>query len=113
MNLFCISEQNKKSSSSDLLLKVQVSLGGDVRGASDQTASDEAVVDRYDEEGHDVEDEEWGGGVDLRVELPRVRVRGAGHKRLIGVAGGEGVQVGEDGFGHSQSHREQPDHPCA
>lgn len=111
MNLFCISEQNKKSSGSDLLLKVQVSL--DVRGASDQTASDEAVVDRYDEEGHDVEDEEWGGGVDLRVELPRVRVRGAGHKRLIGVAGGEGVQVGEDGFRHSQSHREQPDHPCA
>lgn len=31
--------------------------------------------------------------MDFGVQLPSMRVRGAGHKRLIGVDGGEGVQV--------------------
>lgn len=83
----------------------------DVHRAPDQTASDEAVVDRYDEERDDVEDEEGGGGVDFRVQLPGVGVGRTGHKCLIGVAGGEGVQVGEDGFRNRQSHGEQPDRP--
>lgn len=88
-----------------------MSLGRDVHRAPDQTASDEAVVDRYDEEWDDVEDEEGGSGVDLWMQLPCLGVRGAGDKRLICVAGGEGVQVGEDGFRDGQSHREQPDRP--
>lgn len=88
-----------------------MSLGGDVRRASDQAAGDEAVVDGYDEERHHVEDEEGGGGVDFGVQLPGVRVGRTGHERLIGVAGGERVQVREDGFRNRQSHREQPDRP--
>lgn len=88
-----------------------MSFSRDVRRASDQTAGDEAVVDGYDEERDDVEDEEGGGGVDFRVQLPGVRVGGTGHKCLIGVAGGEGVQVREDGFRNRQSHREKPDRP--
>ena len=93
----------------DLFLEVQLSLSRDVHGAPDQTASNEAVVDRYDEERDGIEDEEGGGGVDLRVQLPGVGVGRAGHERLVGVAGGEGVQVGEHGLGDRQSHGEQPD----
>lgn len=96
---------------SDLFLEVPVSFSGDVHRAPHQTACNEAVVHRYDEERDDVEDEEGGGGVDFRVQLPSVGVRGAGHKCLIGVAGGEGVQVREDGLRNRQSHREQPDRP--
>lgn len=88
-----------------------MSFSRDVHGAPDQAASDEAVVDGYDEEGDDVEDEEEGGGVDFGVQLPGVRVRGAGDKGLVAEAGGEGVQVGEDGLGDGQGHREQPDGP--
>ena len=87
-----------------------MSFSRDIHRASEQAASDEAVVDRYDEEWDDVEDEEGGGGVDLRVQLPSVRVGRTGHERLIGVAGGEGVQVREDSFRNRQSHREQPNH---
>lgn len=101
----------QKTRHSDLSLEVQVSLSRDVHGAPDQTVSDEAVVHGYDEEWDDVEDEEGGGGVDFRVQLPGVGVGRAGDKRLVGVAGGEGVQVREDGFGNGQSHREQPDGP--
>lgn len=61
--------------------------------APDEPLCNEAVVDRDDEEGDDVEDEEGGGGMDLGVQFPSVWVGGAGHKRLISVAGGEGVQV--------------------
>lgn len=86
-----------------------MSFSRDVHRAPDQTASDEEVIDRYDQERDDVEDEEGGGGVDFGVHLPGVGVRRTGHKRLIAVAGGEGVQVGEDGLGNGQSHREQPD----
>lgn len=86
-----------------------MSLRGEVHRAPDQAASDEAVVDRYDEERDDVEDEEGGGGVDLRVQLPGMRVGRTGHKCLVGVARGEGVQVREDSFRNRQSHREQPD----
>lgn len=102
-----------RSPHSDLSLKVQMSLRRDVHGAPEQSAGDEAVVDRYDEERHDVEDEEGGGGVDLRVQPPGVGVRGAGHEGLVAVAGGEGVQVGEDGLRNGQSHREGPDGPCS
>lgn len=98
-----------KKRCSDLFLQVQVSFSGEVHRAPDQTASDEAVVDRYDEERDDVEDEEGSGGVDFRVQLPSMRVRRTGHKCLVGVAGGEGVQVREDSFRNGQSHREQPD----
>lgn len=80
-----------------------MSLSRDVCRAAEQAASDEEVVNRNDEQREDVEDQEGGGGVDLRVQLPSVGVRRAGHKRLVGVAGGEGVQVGEDGLGNSQS----------
>lgn len=88
-----------------------MSFSRDVHRAPDQTASDEAVVNRYDEERDDVEDEEGGGGVDFRVQIPGVGVGRTGHKGLIGVAGGEGVQVGEDSLRNRQSHREQPDGP--
>lgn len=88
-----------------------MSFSRDVHRASDQTAGDEAVVDRYDEERDDVEDEEGGSGVDFRVQLPGVGVGGTGHKCLIGMAGGEGVQVREDGFRDRQGHREKPDGP--
>lgn len=101
----------QRSPHSDLSLMVQMSLGRDVLGAPEQSAGDEAVVDRYDEERHHVEDEEGGGGVDLRVQPPGVGVRGAGYKGLVAVAGGEGVQVREDGLGNGQSHREDPDGP--
>lgn len=49
--------------------------------------------------------------MDFWVQLPGVGVGRTGHKCLIGVAGGEGVQVGEDGLRNGQSHREQPDGP--
>lgn len=88
---------------------MQLSFSRDVHGAPDQTASDETVVDRDDEERDDVEDEEGGRGVDFWVQLPGVGVRCTGHKGLVGVAGGEGVQVGEDGFGDGQGHGEKPD----
>lgn len=88
-----------------------MSFSWDVHRAPDQTASNEAVVDRYDEEGDDVEDEEGGSGVDFWVQLPGMRVGCTGHKCLIGVTGGKGMQVGEDSFGNRQGHREQPDHP--
>lgn len=88
-----------------------MSFSRDVHRAPDQTASDEAVVHRYDEERDDVEDEEGGGGVDFWVQVPGVGVRRTGHERLVGVAGGEGVQVGEDGFRNGQSDGEQPDRP--
>lgn len=93
---------------------MRASFGGEVHGAPDQAASDEAVVDRYDEERDDVEDEEGGGGVDFGVQLSGVRVGSAGHERLVAVARGEGVQVGEDGLGNGQGRREQPDGagPC-
>lgn len=42
-----------------------MSFSRDVHRASDETAGDEAVVDGYDEEWDDVEDEEGGGGVNL------------------------------------------------
>lgn len=86
-----------------------MSFGGDVHGAPDQAAGDEAVVHGYDEEWDDVEGEEGGGGVDSWVQLPGVRVRGASHKRLVGLARGEGMQVREDGLGNCQGHREKPD----
>lgn len=82
-----------------------------VHRAPGEALCNEAVVDRDDEEGDDVEDEEGSGGMDLGVQFPSVWVGGAGHKCLIGVAGGEGVQVREDSFGDGQSHREQPDGP--
>ena len=88
-----------------------MSFGGDVRGAPDQAAGNEAVVHGYDEEWDDVEGEEGGGGVDFGVQLPGMRVGGAGHKRHVGLAGGEGVQVREDGLGNRQGHREKPDGP--
>lgn len=88
-----------------------MSLSRDVRGAPEQSVGDEAVVDRYDEERHNVEDEEGGGGVDLWVQPPGVGVRGAGHKGLVAVASGEGMQVREDSLGNGQSHREDPDGP--
>lgn len=103
--------RNKGPSYSDLSLQVQVSFSGQVHRAPDQTASDEAVVHRDDEERDDVEDEEGGGGVDFWVQLPGMRIGRTGHKSLIGVAGGEGVQVREDSFRNRQSHREQPDDP--
>lgn len=90
---------------------MQVSFSRDVHRAPEQAASDETVVDGYDEERDDVEDQEGGGGVNLWVQLPGVRVRCTGHKCLIGVAGGEGVQVREDSFRNRQSHREEPDRP--
>lgn len=92
-------------------MEVQLSFRGEVHGAPDEALGDEAVVDGDDEERDDVEDEEGRGGVDFGVQLPGVRVGGAGHERLVGVAGGEGVQVGVDGLGDGQGHREQPDGP--
>lgn len=80
-------------SCSHLSLEVQGSFSLDVHRAPDKALCYEAVVDRDDEEWDDVEDEEGGGGVDFGVQLPSMWVGGAGHKRLIGVAGGEGVQV--------------------
>lgn len=95
---------------SHLSLEVHLSLGGDVHGASDQRAGDEAVIDGDDEERDDVEDKQGGGGVDLRVQPPSVGVGGAGHKGLVGAAaGGEGVQVREDGLGDGQGDGEDPD----
>lgn len=88
-----------------------MSFSRDVHRAPDEALCDEAVVDRDDEEWDDVEDEEGSGGVDLGVQLLNVGVGGAGHKRLIGVAGGEGVQVREDGFWDGQSHGKQPNGP--
>lgn len=88
-----------------------MSFSRDVHRAPDEALCDEAVVDRDDEEWDNVEDKEGSGGVDLGVQLLNVWVGGAGHKRLIGVAGGEGVQVREDGFWDGQSHGEQPDGP--
>lgn len=49
--------------------------------------------------------------MDLRVQLSSVGVGGARHKRLVGVAGSEGVQIGEDGLGNGQGDGEEPDHP--
>lgn len=92
---------------------MQVSLCRDVCWAPDQAASDEAVVNRNDEQRDDVEDEEGGSGVDLRMQFSGVRIGGARHKRHVGVAGGEGVQVGEDGLGNGQGDREHPDGPNA
>lgn len=87
-----------------------MSLGRDVHGASDQRMGDEAVIDGDDEERNDVEDQQGGGGVDLRVQPPGVGVGGAGHKGLVGAAGGsEGVQVREDGLGDGQGNGEDPD----
>lgn len=97
----------------NLFLEVQMSLSREIRGASDQSASDEAVVDRYDEEWDEVKDEKGGGGVDFGVQVPGMWVGSAGHKCLVGVAGGEGVQVGEHSLRNRQSHREQPDDPSS
>lgn len=83
---------------------MQVCFSRDVCRAPDKAAGNEAVVDGYDEEGDDVEDQEGGSGVNLWVKLSSVGVRCTGHKCLIGVAGGEGVQVREDSFGNCQSH---------
>lgn len=95
---------------SHLSLEVRLSLGGDVRGASDQRACDEAVIDGDNEERDDVEDQQGGGGVDLGVQPPSVGVGGAGHKGLVGAAaGGEGVQVREDSLGDGQGDGEDPD----
>lgn len=95
---------------SHLSLEVHLSLGGDVHRASDQRAGDEAVIDGDDEERDDIEDQQGGGGVDLRVQPPGVGVGGAGHKGLVGAAGGgEGVQVREDGLGDGQGNGEDPD----
>lgn len=96
-----------------LFLKVQLSFSRNVHRAADQTASDEEVVNGDDEQRDDVEDEEGGGGVDFWVQLAGVGVRRTGHKCLIGIAGGEGVQVGEDGLGDRQSYGQQPDEPDA
>lgn len=52
---------------SHLSLEVHVSLGGHVHRAFDQCAGNEAVIDGDDEERDDVEDQQGGGGVDLRV----------------------------------------------
>lgn len=87
-----------------------MSLGGDVHGALDQRAGDKAVIDGDDEERDDVENQQGGGGVDLRVKPTGVRVGGAGHKGLVSAAGGgEGVQVREDGLGDGQGDGEHPD----
>lgn len=48
--------------------------------------------------------------MDLWMQLSSVGVGSACYKRLVRVAGGEGVQVGEDGLGNSQSDGQQPDH---
>lgn len=63
----------------------------DVHRAPDEAPCNKAVVDGDDEERDDVEDDERSAGVDFGVQLPSMWVGGAGHKRLIGVAGGEGV----------------------
>lgn len=70
-----------------------MSFSRNVHRAADQTARDEEVVNGDDEQRDDVEDEEGGGGVDLGVQLPGVGVRRTGHECLVGVSGGEGVQV--------------------
>lgn len=70
-----------------------MSFSWDVHRAPDEAPRNKTVVDRDDEEWDDVEDEEKSGGVDFGMQLPSMGVGGAGHKRLIGVAGGEGVQV--------------------
>lgn len=95
---------------SHLSLEVHLSLGGDVHGAPDQSTGDEAVIGGDDEERDDVEDQQGGGGVDLRVQPPSVGVRGAGDEGLVvAAAGGEGVQVREDGLGDGQGNGEDPD----
>lgn len=78
---------------SDLSLEVQMSFSLDVHRAPDEATCNKAVVDRDDEEWDNVEDEEGSGGVDFGVQFPSVWIGGAGHKGLVGVAGGEGVQV--------------------
>lgn len=71
---------------------------------------DEAVIDGDDEERDDVEDQQGGGGVDLRVQPSSVGVGSARHKGLVGAAaGGEGVQVREDSLRDGQGDREDPD----
>ena len=59
---------------------MQVSFSGNVHRAPDQAVSNEAVVDGYDEERDDVEDQEGGGGVNLWVQLPGMGVGCTGHK---------------------------------
>lgn len=86
-----------------------MSLSRHVHRASDQTTSDEAVVDRYDEERDYVEDKEEGHGVDFRVQRPLVWVGCTGHECLVSVAGGESMEVREDGFRNGQGERQQPD----
>lgn len=81
-----------------------MSFGLEVHRAPHEAPCNKAVVDRDDKERDDVENEEESGGVDFGVQLPSMWVRGAGHKRLIGVAGGEGVQVREDGLRDGQGH---------
>ena len=73
-----------------------------VGGASHQAVGDEGIINRYDQQGNDVENEEGGHGVDLGMQFPSMGVRGAGDEALISGWDVEGVKVGEHCLWNSQ-----------
>lgn len=85
-----------------------VSFRGQVQSAGHQALGNEGVVHSYDQQGGNVENEERGRGVDSRVQVPSVRIRGTCNKALICGGDVKGVKVREDSFGDCQNQGYNP-----
>ncbi len=88
---------------------MHVPLHRQVWGARNQAPGDEAVVHGNDQQGNDVENKEGGHGVDLRVQIPTMGIRGTGDEALISGGDVEGVDVWEDGLWDSKDQGDDPD----
>lgn len=80
-----------------------IPLHGQVRCTVDQALRDEGVVNSNDQQGDDVENEERGHGVDSRVQLASMRIRGTCDKALICGGDVKGVKVREDSLRDRQN----------
>lgn len=72
---------------------ITVVLHGHVQGAPHQVFCYEDVVHRYNQQGNHVENEKGGHGVDFGMQLPSMRVGGAGDKAFISGANVESVEI--------------------
>lgn len=88
---------------------MDIPLHGKVGRTLEKAAGDEGVVHAYHQQGDDVENEEGGHGVNLRVQFPSVGVGGASNKALVCRGHIEGVQVRVHSLGDCQDEGEDPD----
>lgn len=93
----------------DLSSGVNIPLHRQVGGAPHQAPGDEGVVHGYNHQRNDVENEEGGHGVNLRVHFSGVGIRSTGDETFISGGDVEAVEVGENGLRDRQDEGDEPD----